>query len=348
MRVNIQINTNSYKNNNPLYTANNRTNKFNGSADIKDGHISLKRLLTEANKEQKTSAYMNSNSILASSMSYSEKLKAQRENMRNASLEKKKLKYQFKDISSQIIRSKTSQTARQAVSSARRELLRLKQEKQSGKYDAEEVEAAINHAKAMERVARKKVRHLEEEELAKASGGPCADVLVEQEEKLSEDSSMDEELSAESYDDINYDNLNSDDIEFNELGYVEDLDVELEELEELELETFDELSESLQDMLEEMGLGELSDSLEAIKGDMDPEDLKMMKIKHRCKEMKEMTKADSEYLKAIFDHLEKQRDAAVGVPIGNTGAISIDSVQTAPVINVGGEPVASPSIDISL
>ena len=61
------------------------------------------------------------------------------------------------------------------------------------------------------------------------------------------------------------------------------------------------------DMLSEMGLDELLDIFSSVKQDMDPTDLKLMKIKHRTKELKEIAKADAEYLKAIFEHLEKQK-----------------------------------------
>lgn len=47
---------------------------------------------------------------------------------------------------------------------------------------------------------------------------------------------------------------------------------------------------------------------------MDPADLKMMKIKHRNKEMKDIVKADAEYLKAVFNHLEKMKDNVVIPP----------------------------------
>jgi transcription antitermination factor NusG len=105
-------------------------------------------------------------SIVTSTLSYSEALRNQRQQTKNTTLALKKLKYQFKNISSKILRSKTSQAAKQAAGQARREVLRLKRQKQSGNYDDEEIEAAINHAKAMERVAKKKAKHLEEEEMA--------------------------------------------------------------------------------------------------------------------------------------------------------------------------------------
>ena len=64
-----------------------------------------------------------------------------------------------------------------------------------------------------------------------------------------------------------------------------------------------------------MGMDELSDTMLSVKKDIDPADIKMMKIKHRNKEMKEIVKADAEYLKAVFDRLEKMKDN-LGIPSG--------------------------------
>lgn len=325
MRVNLPVITNSYSAKNPL----NQNEKTTKKADVNNGHISLKRMLEEANREKQNTPVFasNSNSIISSSMNYSEKLKAQREDAKNTSLEKKKLRYQFKDISSQIVRSKTSQVARQAVSAARRELMRLKQEKQSGEYDAEEIEAAINHAKAMERVARKKVKHLEEEEMLKAAGGPCAEESIDQEEKTQED----EELTEADIDEIEEDDAMKD--------------------------MMDDMDEAMKDLMSDMGLDELADSLAAAKGDMDPEDLKMLKIKHRCKEMKEMTKADSEYLKAVFEHMEKAKSAGNIISQGNLGGFfkmnitigAFGDIMSINQVSVGSMEGGQPStIDIAL
>ena len=60
-------------------------------------------------------------SIVTSSLSYSESLRNQRQQTKNTTLALKKLKYQFKNISSKILRSKTSQAAKQAAGQARRE-----------------------------------------------------------------------------------------------------------------------------------------------------------------------------------------------------------------------------------
>ena len=82
-------------------------------------------------------------------------------------------------------------------------------------------------------------------------------------------------------------------------------------LEDLSQELFHEMSEELQDLMSELGLDELNDSLLVAKRDMDPADLKEMKIKHRNREMKEIVKADNEYLKAYFKYLEKQDSTTV-------------------------------------
>ena len=84
-----------------------------------------------------------------------------------------------------------------------------------------------------------------------------------------------------------------------------------------------------------MGLDELSDSVLSVEKDMDPADLKMMKIKHRNKEMKDIVRADAKYLKAVFDHLEKTRSEGTVVP-DNSGAVTFGSSgqEAAPVINI--------------
>lgn len=273
----------------------------------------------------------NGAGILSSTLNYGENLKAKRQQLKDASLEVKKLKYQFKNLSAQIMRSKTSASARQVVGQAKREVLRLKQEKQRGGSDSEELEAAINHAKAMERVARKKVKHLEEEELAKACGGVCADYNVEEEIKKSED----RENSDFSEDNLNEEGSEEDSLKavFQEYSPEEWFEDEMQAL-------MDDFSEEMQALLEDMGLEELSESLEVVKGDMDPADLRMMKIKHRNKEMKEIVKADSEYLKAYFEHLEKLEGGSAPTQNVSWGAA------VSPVYPENGS--AMPSIDLFL
>ena len=239
---------------------------------------------------------------------YNETLRNQRLNKKDTSNLLKKLKYSFKNISGKLIRSKTSVAARQVAGEAKREVLRLKQQKQSGKYDNEEIEAAINHAKAMERVAKKKVRHLEEEELAKACGA-CLDRLEEYQKDLEDEWEEQDVLESEN------------NVTAFKAG------IEEPASENLTGEMMDELTESMTDMLSEMGLDELLDIFSSVKQDMDPTDLKLMKIKHRTKELKEIAKADAEYLKAIFEHLEKQKSGP-SAPLEN--AVSTDNSALTP------------------
>ena len=105
---------------------------------------------------------------------------------------------------------------------------------------------------------------------------------------------------------------------------LDSMEVIMSDMEELTSEMMDEFAQSMQEMLEEMGLDELTDGAIASKGDMDPADLKAMKIKHRNKEMKEIVKADAEYLKAVFDQLEKAKAGGGAVP-GSTISVSSGS-----------------------
>lgn len=345
----------------------------------------LHRMISGMERNTSGSALMQtgSSSIFSSTQSYGESLRTQRQNTKDTSLALKKLKYQFKSISTKILRSKTSLAARQVAGQARREVLRLKREKQSqnSDYDAEELEAAITHAQAMERVAKKKVRHLEEEELAKAAGGVCADTEVKEKEVSPEERAAEAERTEDalSSDGVQGDALTDeaaindetasawdavqDDVsveafytqpDYEELSrLLENMDLTLSDMEELTSEVLDEFSQSMQEMLEEMGLGELTDSLLAIKGDMDPADLKLMKIKHRNKEMKEIVKADAEYLKAVFDQMEKEKSGGVvpqssgGVSFGSTGSPMATNL-AASLSAVTGIPMSEPVINVTL
>ena len=111
-----------------------------------------------------------------------------------------------------------------------------------------------------------------------------------------------------------------------------------------------ELSDSMRDMMDEMGMDELSDTMLSVKKDIDPADIKMMKIKHRNKEMKDIVKADAEYLKAVFNHLEKMKDNVV-IPTGNAGAVSSGMTGTsfsADAVGVGVSAAPVPVINITL
>ncbi|MDY3657458.1 MAG: hypothetical protein SO043_05325 [Lachnospiraceae bacterium] len=338
----------------------------NNTTASKNSVSDIKRMLARDSRSTQTQAAnsLGQESIVTSTLSYSEALRNQRQQAKNTTLALKKLKYQFKNISSKILRSKTSQAAKQAAGQARREVLRLKRQKQSGNYDDDEIEAAINHAKAMERVAKKKAKHLEEEELAKAAGGICqGDRISEEETKDAQDTEaenvqnaeeMSRDLSAyeyagseayagDSYDISDYIDLGID------AFYAQTGDF-MSEMSDFTSEMMQEMSDSLRDLMEEMGLDGLSDSAVSVNREMDPADLKMMKIKHRNKEMKEIVKADAEYLKAVFDHLEKMKDNPV-IPSGGGVSLSAGYSGTsfsADAAGIGAQVAPAPVIDISL
>ncbi len=337
-------------------TQNNQKSIF--GAKNKSSVTDIRRMLARDDRKGQMQAAnsWSQDSIVTSSLSYSESLRNQRQQTKNTTLALKKLKYQFKNISSKILRSKTSQAAKQAAGQARREVLRLKRQKQSGNYDDDEIQAAIDHAKAMERVAKKKAKHLEEEELAKAAGGiwqgdriceeETKDVQdaeaenAQNEEEMSAKGSADEvsgdlsayEYAADSYDISDYIDLGMDEF------YAQAGDF-MSEMSDFTSERMQEMSDSLRDLMEEMGLDVESDTVVSVNREMDPTDLKMMKIKHRNKEMKDIVKADAEYLKAVFDHLEKMKDNAV---IPNGTSFSADAV------GVGVPAAPMPVINITL
>lgn len=348
-------------------TQNNQKSIF--GAKNKSSVTDIRRMLArdDRNGQMQAANSWSQDSIVTSSLSYSESLRNQRQQTKNTTLALKKLKYQFKNISSKILRSKTSQAAKQAAGQARREVLRLKRQKQSGNYDDDEIQAAIDHAKAMERVAKKKAKHLEEEELAKAAGGICqGDRICEEEtkdvqdaeaenaqneEEMSAEGSADEvsgalsayEYAADSYDISDYIDLGMDEF------YAQTGDF-MSEMSDFTSEMMQEMSDSLRDLMEEMGLDVESDTVVSVNREMDPADLKMMKIKHRNKEMKDIVKADAEYLKAVFDRLEKMKDNPV-IPSGGGVSLSAGYSGTsfsADAAGIGAQVAPAPVIDISL
>ena len=328
----------------------------------------IRRMLSRDSQSAQTQAANSwGQSIVTSTLSYSESLRNQRQQTKNTTLALKKLKYQFKNISSKILRSKTSQAAKQAAGQARREIMRLKCQKQNSDSDSEEIDAAIAHAQAMERVAKKKAKHLEEEEMVKAADGICqGDWISEEEtkdaqdaeaknvqnaEEMSTESSEDEmsrDLSAYEYAGNSYDT--SDYIALGMDAFYAQAGDFMSEMSDFTSEMMQEMSDSLRDLMEEMGLDGISDTAVSVNREMDPADLKMMKIKHRNKEMKDIVKADAEYLKAVFNHLEKMKDNVV-IPTGNAGAVSSGMTGTsfsADAVGVGVSAAPVPVINITL
>lgn len=283
------------------------------------------------------------NSILASSRKSVESLRMQRQSRGDTALEIKHMKYQFKNISSKLIRSKTSSAARQVANEAKREVTRLKRERDNNESDSKDIDAAIAHAKAIERVARKKVKHLEEEERAKISGGICADERVESEEnEEAEDKIEDEALSDEELEELSEADLeDQEDIAMEDIS-IEDIPIEdmlNQDMMNMMSDLFEDYSEEFKDMMSELGIDELFDSDMSAK-DLDPSDLKEMIVKHRNKEMKDIVKADSEYLKAVFKNYQEM--------LNSEQAPSQTPIPSAPVQEVSFSNMGLTGFDISV
>lgn len=229
---------------------------------------------------------------------------------KTAKKKKKRLQYNFKAISTQIMMSKTSNGANQAVSKARGKVAMLQRQQRCGDYDDTELQHAIIHAKKMERIARRRMKHLEEEEKVKhhehglaeteENTVPCKDNRSERHEH---------ELSEK---------------ELREL---------IQELQEL-------MKESMEELEDMTGLEELEDEITgSVKEDMAPEDLERLKKKHRADELREIAEADMEYLKALFNKLQKEKqECSSGVSLQLEGMeIPIEVVEMpVPVETEGG------------
>ena len=220
----------------------------------------------------------------------------------------KRLQYNFKEISTRIMQAKTSGNASRVLTSARSKVAMLKRKQQSGEYDDQDLRHAITHAEAIARVAKKRMKHLREEENAKKQGGPC-----EAELKDGQENEETEQLIADG----------------NEEGFGEDIQKELQKLKREYQKLMREAQKLTEETMQESGgLEELSEEIShAAADDMDPADLELMKKKHRAKELREIMEADMKYLKAVFDKLarEKQENASGGAGSAGDNAASCTS-----------------------
>ena len=200
---------------------------------------------------------------------------------------KKRLPYNFKQLSRQISQAKTSDSARSLVSKMQAKLSWLYKKLKSGEYGENEVSAAIIHAAAMERIAKRKVKHLEEEEAAENGGGIGSageDEEIYGKDELKESMEENQEISDEMMQKM------------------------LKEIEELEKE------------LAEDSMSEMQDMISCATGDMSEEEIEELKRKHRSSEEKQLTREDLRYLKALFDGLEQEkRQLASGVTSFSSG-----------------------------
>ena len=202
---------------------------------------------------------------------------------------KKRLPYNFKQLSKQIQQAKTADAARPVVQKMRTKLSWLYKQLRNGEYGADEIFAAIIHAASMERIAKRKVRHLEEETSRSCSSAAYVDcsrsgsVGIFGKEELQEAIEENAEISEEMMQEM------------------------MEEIEELEEELASETMSEMQDMISCAGR------------DMSEEEIKEMKRKHRSDEERQLTRADLKYLKALFNKLEQEKRSASSAVSSSNG-----------------------------
>lgn len=342
---------------NPV-TANKPRRNSVSSLDKSSKIQQMKRMIDGTEKKEEVGI----NRIIKDTLSQSKLLKEQRANSKDTASTLKQLNYNYKSISSQLTRSKTSVSAKQVASKARREVVKLKQKLLTGKYDKEELEAAIDHAKAMERAANKKARHLTEEEMVKitdeANGSNEVSELedrIEEKQKEIYDS-YDEAVKGEFSDEI--ETISEEQACKMEEQIRESMEETREMMEASMEESIEEMSDDMMSLLMEAmeeitedTLSQLSDQLLSIPDlEMTRDEFKVYTTKHRTSEDKDMLEADAKYLKAIFDKYQRELKGGGGaIPSG--AGMSFGS-QTAGDVFSGGaidfSSGANVCIDISL
>lgn len=209
----------------------------------------------------------------------------------NTTKKKKRLQYNFKELSTQIMRTKTSGSARQTAVKAKQKVALLRSKLRTEDYDDREIESAITHAEKMERVARRRMRNLQAEEEAKRQGEDCQEV---QDEDIQDIQQIRQECQSER--------------DAEKVSY--------ERLQEL-TEQMQEFQESMEDVQNEtLSQGMLDELMPVNVRDMKPEDLDILKKKHRADEMRDIMIADLQYLRDMFGKLAKeQQEASSGVSL---------------------------------
>jgi len=230
----------------------------------------------------------------------------------------KKLHYNHKEVSNRILKSKTSESAGRTVVLARNKLASLRRKMGTGEYNEKELDSAIIHAMKMLRIAKKKQKHLRQEEQIEREGSAAPISPEEQEstdELTAEDVAGDPELSRE---------------EIQEM---------MREMERLMQEAMEDLEEAVDDSMEE-----LSNEMFGFYEEMSPEDLELLKKKRRAEEMRQIVEADMKYLKAMFEQMEQESKNTSGSIVGVT--LELRGVET-PVV-ASEAPVAAEGANMDM
>ena len=192
----------------------------------------------------------------------------------------KRLRYNFKRLSNQIMQSKSSMNAKQLTTKTKFQIVDLRLKLGSGDYDYTEIHNALKHAERIARVAKKKLKHLQEEEYYQKIGGK---LTAQEDEEMENDS--------EALTDIDTSGMSQEEME----RLMKQIQEEMKKIEEEIEEAMDS-----QDFLDEF--------MQGFDEDMSPKDLEALKKKHRAEEMRDIMEADLEYLKAFFDKLSKEKE----------------------------------------
>lgn len=231
--------------------------------------------------------------------------------------------YSYKRLSTQLMRTKTSVNAGQLALRAREQVGTLRRKLASGDYDEQELRNAIMHAESMARIAKKRMKHLKEEEDAKEKGSFCETDWEKEDE--SDMQTLLEEMPTEDMAEISQ-----------------------EEMEQMLRELQSEMEELMKEVEEECGLEDLDELMPSANMNMDSDDLEKLKKKHRAEELREILEADMKYLKAVFDRLakEKQKGASFGGGSDSSGSSSDAGVS----LEIGGTemPVSAPEVSVAV
>ncbi|MBQ9437198.1 MAG: hypothetical protein IJU50_02600 [Lachnospiraceae bacterium] len=238
---------------------------------------------------------------------------------------KKPLRYNYKEIANKIRQAKTPQSASRAVIAAKRKVSELKRKLANSDADTEAIRIALNHAKSIERVAKKKKRHLELEEIVARTRAKDEQQNPKDKAANSLDSAMNEYAQGKiqewlkGVDEAETQKYCEAVQEYKESG---------QEISDAMVEALSAASEAmtkeLREMLEEAQ--ELLESMETLDPHMSKEDFEKVKKKHRNDEEKDIVKADADYWKAMIRHLVKNGDAAFRSGSGQAASFSPSAV----------------------
>lgn len=302
-------------------------------------------------------------SVVTNSMKSKNKTGISSVKIKKASTKKRKrLQYNFKEISRMIMRAKTSVTARQTVTKAKVKVAELRRKLWTDQYDYRELQNAIIHAEQMERIAKKKVKHLQEEERAYRHSKTCEGEIEDKKENKKNKAtarSMERQYSDDGYCIKGQAKRQEDALEMRlerEISWMM-MKQHIQEMKQMNrkmAEASDRklnnaMSKTMSDMKDITGIDELSDSLMSYSDDIDPVDLEMLKRKHRIKEMKEITEADMKYLKAMFDRLQSDKQSVSSGSVNfDMGEVDMDMAMIATTPVEAPVMVECGSVDVML